>query len=153
MFLGDFSLTVEKKECDCNLIARKCSGTLGFIAPEVINDNKYDEKCDIFSLGCLFYFLHRGQSLFHGKTNNEICNMTCDKGAIERKIKSLRNLNEKSDDLLRKFLEIDPKKRISAEDALNHEYFEKMDLYKVWTGEEDRTLREYVMTRISKSFK
>ena len=49
--------------------------------------------------------------------------MTCDKGAIERKMKSLRNLNEKSADLLKKFLEIDPKKRISAEEALKHEYF------------------------------
>ena len=39
---------------------------MGFIAPEVIHDNKYDEKCDIFSLGCLFYFLHKGQCLFDG---------------------------------------------------------------------------------------
>ena len=36
-------------------------GTPGYIAPEIINyvygSNNYDEKCDIFSLGCVFYEL------------------------------------------------------------------------------------------------
>ena len=41
---------------------------MGFIAPEVVHENKYDEKCDMFSLGCLFYFLFKGQSLFSGKS-------------------------------------------------------------------------------------
>lgn len=40
----------------------KYCGSLGFMAPEVIlcENNKeltYDEKCDIFSLGCIFYRL------------------------------------------------------------------------------------------------
>lgn len=38
----------------------KC-GTPGYVAPEVANltdlKKKYDKKCDIFSIGCIFYKL------------------------------------------------------------------------------------------------
>ena len=60
LFFGDFGLTVEKNQCKWTKIGRMCSGTMGFIAPEVLHENSYDEKCDLFSLGCLFYFLHKG---------------------------------------------------------------------------------------------
>ena len=67
--------------------------------------------------------------------------MTCNFKYIQRKIEKLENLNEKSEKLMRKLLSVNPEERPSAEEALKHEYFENMDTYKVWTGEEDRTLR------------
>jgi serine/threonine protein kinase len=79
----------------------------------VILGNLYDEKCDIFSFGCLAYLLLSGQMLFEGKSNHEISILTEDNDYIERAIgklvapKGLKNL-------LRRLLETDPKKRISA---------------------------------------
>ena len=32
-------------------------GTLGYIAPEIINYDEYDEKCDIFSAGVIMFEL------------------------------------------------------------------------------------------------
>jgi serine/threonine protein kinase len=40
------------------------AGTHGFIAPEILKDNVFDEKCDLFSFGCLVYMLFTGQQLF-----------------------------------------------------------------------------------------
>lgn len=89
LFFGDFGLTVEKNQSSTTRIGRICSGTVGFVAPEVFNDNSYDEKCDLFSLGCLFYFLHKGQSLFHDRSIEQIFEMTRDDRIIERKINAL----------------------------------------------------------------
>jgi serine/threonine protein kinase len=44
----------------------KC-GTPGFIAPEIFLDQKYNEKCDIFSAGVIFYILINGKCLFEAK--------------------------------------------------------------------------------------
>jgi len=65
LFLADFGLSVEKNT-PRNAIGKKCSGTLGFVAPEALHNNEYDEKCDIFSAGCLLYYLLTGKSIFSG---------------------------------------------------------------------------------------
>ena len=44
--------------------AFKRCGTPGYVAPEVLKWKEkepfYDSKCDVFSLGCLFYYLVSG---------------------------------------------------------------------------------------------
>lgn len=42
------------------------AGSRGYVAPEVLNLNIYDEKCDVFSFGCLAYLLLSGKKLFDG---------------------------------------------------------------------------------------
>ena len=49
-------------------------GSSGYMAPEVSecesDKNKiYDEKCDIFSLGCIFYQIMNNKKLFNGHTS------------------------------------------------------------------------------------
>ena len=39
-------------------------GTLGYMAPEIIENNGYSYKADLFSLGATFYSLLTGRSLF-----------------------------------------------------------------------------------------
>lgn len=53
--LIDFGLAdfYYKKE----FVHNKC-GTPGYIAPEILNDENYDTKIDIFSLGIIFYILY-----------------------------------------------------------------------------------------------
>jgi serine/threonine protein kinase len=56
--LADFGLATHKNEK--KLIYKKC-GTPGFVAPEILKYKDggefYDEKCDIFSTGIIFYYL------------------------------------------------------------------------------------------------
>jgi len=58
--IADFGLSAEITQLD-KILFKRC-GTPGFVAPEVLNfDEKkmafYNEKCDIFSAGVLFYIL------------------------------------------------------------------------------------------------
>ena len=46
-------------------------GTPYYIAPEVIT-KKYNEKCDIWSIGVIFYILLTGYPQFNGENENEI---------------------------------------------------------------------------------
>ena len=48
-------------------------GTAYYIAPEVLEDTqKYNEKCDIWSLGVILYMMLTGQAPFNGRSENEI---------------------------------------------------------------------------------
>ena len=58
--IADFGLASQIKSM--NPIYKKC-GTPGYMAPEILSyDEKsrfltYDDKCDIFSVGCIFYYM------------------------------------------------------------------------------------------------
>lgn len=47
-------------------------GTVGYMAPEVINCETADSRADIFSLGCILYEMATGTAPFRGRSANEI---------------------------------------------------------------------------------
>lgn len=56
---------------DYKRLFRRC-GTPGFVAPEILNDQEYDCKADIFSAGVVFYIILTGNGPFSGNSYNEI---------------------------------------------------------------------------------
>lgn len=64
-------------------------GTAGYVAPEVLRGDKYGEKIDIFSLGCVLYFMVYGRGPFASSNANDILskNKHCkpDFGALVQK--------------------------------------------------------------------
>jgi len=57
------------------------SGTPGFVAPEILNNHPYDEKCDLFSAGVVLFYMLTGSILFAGSNPeatlimNKDCNL------------------------------------------------------------------------------
>lgn len=101
-------------------------GTPYYIAPEVI-DKKYNEKCDIWSLGVIMYVLLKGKFPFVGNDRDQIF-ANIKKGIFDITSPPFDQISKEAIDLLKKLLVVNPNKRISAEDALNHKWFNKMKI-------------------------
>lgn len=101
-------------------------GTPGYVAPEILANesekHRYTEKCDLFSIGVVFHILLTGRSVFPGKKFSQVLqsNKEC---KIDLKGQKYDDLNRDAIDLLGKLLEADPRKRLSATQALQHKFF------------------------------
>jgi calcium-dependent protein kinase len=98
-------------------------GTAYFVAPECLV-GEYDLKCDVWSIGVILYTLLSGRPPFEGSSDVQI---------LESIKKSSANLSggvwdqisKEAKDLVQKMLNKDPKKRLSATEALNHPWIHK----------------------------
>jgi calcium-dependent protein kinase len=86
------------------------------MAPEVLDGN-YDTKVDIWSLGVLLYVFMSGYLPFQGDNRNDVFYK------IQNAKYHFNDCSEEVKDLIRKMLVIDPKKRLSAGEALKHKWF------------------------------
>jgi len=96
-------------------------GTPYYIAPEVIKE-VYDEKCDIWSLGVIFYVLLCGYPPFNGDTDVEIM-QNVQKGKFVFPEEEWGVISKEAKDLISKMLTYEPSKRISAKQVLLHPWF------------------------------
>lgn len=51
-------------------------GSPGYAAPEVVTDQPYDEKVDVFGAGVVLYFALSNTLPFTGKTTQEVLELT-----------------------------------------------------------------------------
>ena len=118
--LCDFSLS---KLCSLrgSMIQKKVVGSAYYIAPEVLR-KKYNEKCDLWSCGVIMYILLSGRPPFDGDNDNEIiANVTS--GEYDLTNRPFNTISKNAKDLINKLLTVNSEKRISAEEALNHVWF------------------------------
>ncbi|XP_029453648.1 ribosomal protein S6 kinase alpha-5 [Rhinatrema bivittatum] len=91
--------------------------TLHYAAPELLNDNGYDESCDLWSLGVVLYTMLSGQVPFQSKERTLTCSSAEE---IMKKIKTgdfsfegeaWKNVSQEAKDLIQGLLTVDPSKR------------------------------------------
>ena len=97
-------------------------GSPGYVAPEILNNQGYGCKVDIFSLGVIMYILLTSKFVFNAKDYNEILrkNKQC-KVYFPKRL--WENLSEEAQDLCKKMLDKNPTSRLDAQQALNHKWF------------------------------
>jgi len=103
---------------DPDKLLNQKQGSIYYIAPEVLN-KKYDEKCDLWSIGVILFILLCGYPPFNGQTDIEIVK-NIKRGKVKTDDKEWENVSKEAIDLVKKLLTYEPKKRISAEDGLQH---------------------------------
>ncbi|SCU82626.1 LADA_0C06876g1_1 [Lachancea dasiensis] len=102
-------------------------GTLAYVAPEVISgktsegkeNNSYSSMVDMWSIGCLVYVILTGHLPFSGSTQNELYKQICAGSYHEGPLKDYR-ISDDARDFIESFLQVNPRERMSAENALRH---------------------------------
>lgn len=95
----------------------KC-GTPGYVAPEIFKssvNNPYNEICDMFSVGILFYWLLTKKLPYAARTEEELKIQNYSFNFENKKYPGLDSYSYDTIDLLGKMLKRDPKVRITAE--------------------------------------
>ena len=101
----------------------KCSGrvgTLKYMAPEILQGDKYGRECDLWSLGVIIYTLFFKEFPFDGETDEKLIEQI-NSNNDNKIIKKTGNLC--LDDLIDKLLKKDPMKRLTWKQYFNHPFF------------------------------
>ena len=103
------------------------AGSLVYLPPEIINENdtRSMPSVDIWSIGCIFGEMLIGKILFKGKNSKETKKLIL---LGKFNVPNYIYISDDAMDLLKKMLEKDPKKRITVDEALHHNFFSNCDI-------------------------
>ncbi|XWS20906.1 hypothetical protein CRYUN_Cryun30bG0009600 [Craigia yunnanensis] len=93
-------------------------GNAYYVAPEVLQ-RKYGKEIDVWNAGVILYILLSGVPPFSGETEKEIFKEVLE-GNLDLKSQPWPSISDGAKNLIRKMLVWDPKKRITAAQALEH---------------------------------
>lgn len=120
----DFGLARQKGSKDTSLMFNTLCGTPMYMAPEVLNGEKYDERADLWSMGTIIYELLVGHPPFQGKSLPDLID----------KIRQGRYIIPKSVaispvciNLISGLLISDPGKRFTWDDFFDHPFITESD--------------------------
>mmetsp|Transcript_3900 Transcript_3900/g.8583 ORF Transcript_3900/g.8583 Transcript_3900/m.8583 type:complete len:404 (-) Transcript_3900:58-1269(-) len=98
-------------------------GTPYYIAPEILR-RRYDKSCDIWSVGVIAYTMLCGYPPFNGANNNQTHRSVL-RGRYNFPVDEWKNISSEAMDFIQCMLQMDPRMRMTAEQALNHPWIVK----------------------------
>lgn len=122
--VADFGFAKLIDEVDKN--ARKAHTLLGtplYMAPQILNDENYSTKCDIWSTGVLFYEILFGKLPWTGTSVPNLYSNIKSKALTYPK-----NISSETKDLIAKMLEIKEDKRLSWKELYEHPALKKINI-------------------------
>ncbi|CAD8146201.1 unnamed protein product [Paramecium octaurelia] len=120
LVIADFGLS-DEYNIRGEYIFSRC-GTIGYIAPEILRNEIYDFKVDVFSVGVIMFMLLTDSSPFFGKDTNEVIrsNLQCN---IDFEQLKKAKISTHAYDFVKCLLEQNQNQRPTAQQALQHDWF------------------------------
>jgi serine/threonine protein kinase len=104
-------------------LTKQC-GTPFFVAPEILMRKSYDQKSDMWSVGCIIYLLLSGNLPFMGRSQKELFrNIVV--GRFEFDDDSWTDISDQARDIVCKLLVTDPDRRLSSVACLQHPWLQQ----------------------------
>lgn len=141
--LIDFGLACYME--DKNALDNRC-GTLNYAAPEVLLGSEYGSAIDVFSLGCIMYFMIRGKLPFYSDDQYIVAKKTVEGDYELDNDDFFLNVSDGCKSLLRGLLNPAAKDRISLATALKSDWIQKGEILKKYKNKnrENFDLNKYI---------
>ena len=101
-------------------------GTPYYICPDILTGS-YDKSCDLWSAGCILYIMLCGYPPFNGNDDQEIIkNVQSGQFIFDE---DWKNISKDAMDLIKKLI-CKPERRLTAQEVLDHKWFQKFSVKK-----------------------
>jgi calcium/calmodulin-dependent protein kinase I len=99
-------------------------GSAEYVAPEVLLCRPYDQAVDLWSIGVTTYIVLSGNFPFYGKEERDLFDKIL---RVDYSFSGSEwdDVSEEAKDFISKLLVLDPKKRLTTEQCLNHPWLKK----------------------------
>uniref|UniRef100_A0A670Z6B5 G protein-coupled receptor kinase n=1 Tax=Pseudonaja textilis TaxID=8673 RepID=A0A670Z6B5_PSETE len=132
--ISDLGLAVKIPEGDS---IRGRVGTVGYMAPEVLNNQRYTLSPDYWGLGCLIYEMIAGQSPFRGR-KEKVKREEVDRRVLEMEEVYSHKFSEEAKSICKMLLSKDVKQRLGCQDGVaevkSHPFFKSMNFKRLQAG-------------------
>jgi len=102
-------------------------GTPGYVAPEILRNQKYDKSVDVWSAGVILYILLCGYPPFY-EENNAALYRQIKSGAYDYPPAQWNSVSGEAKDLIDSMLVVDPAERLTDQGIMDHPWMQKEDL-------------------------
>jgi len=100
-------------------------GTVTYVAPEVLSKSYAQGSCDLWSMGVIVFILLSGCMPFMASSDAAIMR-AIRRGAYQMHATRWGGITEAAKDFVRRLLVVDPSKRMTAQEALKHEWLSQV---------------------------
>jgi len=97
---------------------RTACGTPCYVAPEILKGGKYDNACDLWSLGVILYILLSGSRPFYHENTNMLYKLI--RAGDYDFPPFWKERSDSAQELVRGLLTVDPTKRMTIKEVLAH---------------------------------